>query len=183
MPLLENITKSIGIGSSTSARKVLISIILTHSSNLVNDPTNESSKVKMHKLNNTCIVAMTIIKSKIVFTFWNWSIQYINDSSIWKRNATLKRRIQSFKNKKKDKFTTDKKKINVAKTTVKVNLNVKTLIAIDALENLIIEDDPFIDNINIYLASSVKSNKASQVYNWLADLDSIHHITNWCEFF
>ena len=90
---------------------------------------------------------------------------------------------QKQKGKQVPETATDKKEMNIAETGVKVDLDIKTLVAIDASENMMIKDDPFVDDIDMYLTSSTDNDDASRVYDWLADLSSTHHITNRREFF
>jgi len=90
---------------------------------------------------------------------------------------------QKQKEKQVPETATDKKETNVAETGVKIDSDIETLVAIDASENMMIEDDPFVDDIDMYLASSADNDDASRVYDWLADSGSTHHITNRREFF
>ena len=50
-------------------------------------------------------------------------------------------------------------------------------------EETILEEDPFIDDIDMFLASSDQSNITVPVYDWLADSASTHHISNHHELF
>lgn len=53
----------------------------------------------------------------------------------------------------------------------------------DMKDETVLEDDLFIDNINMFLAFTDQSNINVPVYDWLADSTSMHHISNYHKLF
>lgn len=91
-------------------------------------------------------------------------------------------KLQKQKQKSTIDTTANKRETNVAETESHVHSDVEMLVAFAVPKDTMIENDPFIDNIDMYLASST-NNETTRVYNWLADTGSTHHITNWQELF